>query len=246
MIKTAIFVEGQTELIFTRELLLKFFEWQDIWVECYSLFNDQHRNPVDYSHKDPNATCFFEILNNGNDNKVLSSIFKREKRLLNQGFDKIIGLREMYSQNYREAVQNTTIDLVINQKFIDTHQQIIDQKSEEPGRIKFHFAIMELEAWLLGIEKIFQRYNRVLDCRKIEKECHVDLSQIDPEKSIFHPAALIHSIMKIVGDRYDKKKGEVNTLMGYVDKQDFIDLLRSNKCDSFNQYCGSLGITDKF
>jgi hypothetical protein len=242
MIKTAIFLEGQTELIFTRELILKFFEWQGIWVECYSLFNDQDRNRVDYSYKDPNATCFFEILNIGNDNKVLSSILKRENYLLNQGFDKIIGLRDMYSKDYREVVQNATIDLAINQKFIAAHQQTIDQKAEEPDRINFHFAIMELEAWLLGIEDLFQRHNHTLDCKKIETECQVNLSQIDPEATIFHPSTLINSIMEIVGDGYDKKKGEVNKFMGHIAKQDFINLLEREKCESFNHFCSSLGI----
>ncbi len=242
MIKTAIFVEGQGELIFTRELIIKFFEWQGIWVECYSLFNDQDKNPVDYSYKDPNATCFFEILNIGNDNKVLSSILKREKYLLSQGFDKIIGLRDMYSKDYRAVVQNATIDATANQKFIDTHQQTIDQKSEDPDKIKFHFAIMELETWLLGIEELFQRHNPILDCQKINAECQVDLSQIDPEIEIFHPATLINSIMQIVGNGYDKKKGEVNKFMGNIDKEDFKNLLERQKCGSFNQYCSSLGI----
>lgn len=242
MIKTAIFVEGQTELIFTRELILKFFEWQGIWVECYSLFNDQDRNPVDYSFKDPNATCFFEILNIGNDNKVLSSILKREKYLLSQGFDKIIGLRDMYSKDYREVVKNATIDFEINQKFIETHQQTLSKKAENPDRINFHFAIMELEAWLLGIEDLFQRHNPTLDCKKIETECQANLSQIDSETTLFHPATLINSIMQIVRDGYDKKKGEVNKFMGKIEKQDFIDLLRSDKCQSFNCYCSSIGI----
>lgn len=242
MIKTAIFVEGQTELIFTRELILTFFEWQGIWIECFSLFNDQDRNPVDYTYKDPHATCYFEILNIGNDNKVLSSILKREKYLLNQGFDKIIGLRDMYSKDYREIVQTAAIDAVINQRFIGMHQQTIMEKSENPEKINFHFAIMELEAWLLGIENLFQICHPTLNNQKIEMECQVDLSQIDPETEIFHPATLINSILEIVGDGYDKKKGEVNKLMGKINKQAFENLLKSEKCKSFNHYCCSLGI----
>lgn len=242
MIKTAIFVEGQTELIFTRELILKFFEWQGIWVECYSLFNDQDRNPVDYSFKNPDATYFFEILNIGNDNKVLSSILKREKYLLSQGFDKIIGLRDMYSKEYREAVKKATIDLNINQKFIETHQQILSQKAEKPDRINFHFAIMELESWLLSIDGLFQRYNKALDSSTIAEGCKINLSQINPETEIFHPASLVNTILEIVGDGYDKRKGEVNKFMGIIERQDFVSLLESKRCNSFNRYCSSLGI----
>ena len=111
MKKIVIFVEGQTELIFTRELLLKCYEWQNIWIECYSLFNDRDLNPVDYSHKDPNAEFYYQIINIGNDTKVLSSILKRERYLFssNQSFDKIIGLRDMYSKEYREAAKSQVI-----------------------------------------------------------------------------------------------------------------------------------------
>lgn len=242
MIKTAIFVEGQTELIFTRELILKFFDWQNVWVECYSLFNDQDRNPVEYSHKSPEANYFFEILNIGNDNKVLSSILKREGFLLRQGFDKIIGLRDMYSKDYRMVVKDATINSEMNQKFIEGHQQTILTQSTAPEKIKFHFAIMELEAWLLGIKNLFQRHNAVLDDEKIEEHCRINLRKIDPENEIFHPANLVNEILGIVGERYDKKKGEVNKFIGKIAKQDFIDLLESNKCVSFNHYCNSIGI----
>jgi|GEM_PF-2368646 len=37
MVKTAIFVEGQTELILVREFLLRYFEYQDVSLQCFSL-----------------------------------------------------------------------------------------------------------------------------------------------------------------------------------------------------------------
>lgn len=94
MRKIAVFVEGQTELIFTRELILKCYEWQNVQLECYSLFNDGDLNPEDYAFPNPNASIYYQLLNIGNDKKVLSSILKREKYLFsaNQAFDKIVGL----------------------------------------------------------------------------------------------------------------------------------------------------------
>jgi len=242
MIKTAIFVEGQTELIFTRELILKLFEYQNVWVECYNLFNDRDLNKTAYSFPNENADFYFQILNVGNDQKVISSILKREKYLfsVNQKFDKIIGLRDMYSKEYRELVQHSTIDLEINQRFIKNHQETISTKSSAPEKINFHFAIMELEAWLLGIEGLFQRHNNELNYATIKKNCQIDLDKIDPENEIFHPANLVNRILKIVGDSYDKKKGEVNKFMGKIEKQDFINLLDSGKCESFNHYCNSI------
>jgi hypothetical protein len=65
---------------------------------------------------------------------------------------------------------------------------------------------------------------------------------INLENEIFHPASLIDKILQIVGDSYDKRKGEVNKFLAFVDKNDFLELLLSEKCDSFNKYCESLSI----
>lgn len=248
MKKIAIFVEGQTELIFTRELLLKCYEWQNIWVECYSLFNDKDLNPVDYSHKDPNADIYYQIINIGNDTKVLSSILKREKYLFssNQSFDKIIGLRDMYSKEYREAVKSQGIKIEINQKFIDSHHSTINTMSENPDKIDFHFAIMELEAWLLGIRDIFSNFDSTLTNEKIETELSINLYNTNPEKDIFHPALIISKIMNLIGNSYDKKKGEVNKFTGRISKKDFHNLFKSEKCETFNKFCNSLEVTTTF
>jgi hypothetical protein len=165
MIKTAIFVEGQSELIFTRELLLKYFEYQNVWLECYNLFNDQDLNPTEYPFRNDSAKFYFQILNIGNDQKVLASILKREKYLFseNQGFHRIIGLRDMYSKEYREIVKNSSVDLKVNEKFIQTHQETIRKKSLHSEKINFHFAIMELETWLLAISNIFERLHKGLN-----------------------------------------------------------------------------------
>jgi len=244
MIKTAIFVEGQTELIFTRELILKFFEYQNVRVECYNLFNDKDLKPTEYSFPNEDANFYFQILNIGNDNKVISSILKRERHLFSKDFDKIIGLRDMYSKEYKDVVKNSTIDLKTNKKFIESHQKTISDKSIDPEKIKFHFAIMELEAWLLGIENLFQRHNNKLNYAEIKKNCKIDLDKIDPENEIFHPVNFVNKILEIVGDSYDKKKGEVNKFMGKIERQDFINLLESDKCESFNHYCNSIGIQE--
>lgn len=244
MIKTAIFVEGQTELIFTRELILKFFEYQNVWVECYTLFNDQDLNPTEYSFPNDDAEMYFQILNIGNDKKVLSSILNREKYLLSeeQGFDKIIGLRDMYSKDYREIVKNSRIDEATNKRFIDTHQEVINANSADSGKINFHFAIMELETWLLGFEHLFERYHTDLHHQAIKDNLDLDLINIDPENEVFHPANTVNQILQIVGDSYDKKKGEVNKFMGRIDREHFVDLLQKDKCNSFNNYCESLQI----
>lgn len=60
------------------------------------------------------------------------------------------------------------------------------------------------------------------------------------QKNDSHPALLVNEIMKLVGNGYDKKKGEVNKFMGRISKEDFHKLFKSNKCNSFRNYCNSL------
>ena len=243
MRKIAVFVEGQTELIFTRELLLKCYDYQGLALECYSLFNDADLNPEEYAFPNPTATIYYQILNIGNDQKVLSSILKREKYLFseNQAFHKIVGLRDMYSKEYRATTTNHQISTEINQKFIDAHQITIEERAHQPDKIVFQFSIMELEAWFLGMPHLFLHDN--LTTTTVEGALAIDLEKIDPETTVFHPANTLHAILELGGGQYAKKKEEINTIMGRTTKEDFQALYESEKCSSFNQYCEALELT---
>ncbi len=59
MTKTAIFVEGQTKLVFVREYLLKSYAYQDISIACYTLFRDDSFNTTEYAFPNENARNFF-------------------------------------------------------------------------------------------------------------------------------------------------------------------------------------------
>lgn len=243
MRKIAVFVEGQTELIFTRELLLRCYEYQGLALDCYSLFNDADLNPEDYAFPNPNASIYYQILNIGNDQKVLSSILKREKYLFSekQAFHKIVGLRDMYSKEYRAVTTNHQINTEINQKFIDTHQKTIEEEANQPDKIVFQFSIMELEAWFLGMPHLF--LDDSLTTTTIVEALAIDLEEIDPETTVFHPADTLHAVLELGGGQYTKKKEEVNTMVSRITKEDFQELYESEKCLSFNQYCDALELT---
>lgn len=242
MTKTAIFVEGQTELIFVREMLLKLFDWQNISVDCFTLFVDSEHRSTEYSFADPNAAYYFQINNVGNDKGLLSRIKNREKYLWNSGFHSIVGLRDMYSKEYREIVKDRAIDQHVNLKFINGYKEQIQLFSNRPDDIRFNFAIMETEAWLLGFSGIFQKINPDLSDEKILQELNFDLRQIDPEQYFFHPAVNVQEIFQIVNEKYDKSKGDVNKLLSYIGKEDFENLFKSQKCSSFTSFCACLDI----
>jgi len=157
MVKTAIFVEGQTELIFVKEMLLKLFEYHNIDIDFYVLQKGGNWGSTEYPITNPTATYHFTVINAGGDGAVLSRILERESFIWSGGFGRIIGLRDMYSQEYRERTKGRGIDETTNQTLIKFYRNRIDTKAQYPDKIFFSFAIMEIEAWLLGIPAIFEK-----------------------------------------------------------------------------------------
>lgn len=235
MPKTAIFVEGQTELIFAREYLLKSFDYSNISLECYTLFTDNTFHSTEYAFPNDSAEYFFQIINVGNDNAVLSRLLKREAYLWNVGFDYIVGLRDMYSKSYRE-LGNNNIDDLLNQEFINSAQYTIQSRAIKPAQIHFCFAIMETEAWLLGLASCFEQLNGFLSTEYIKEQLGFDLLAIDPELVFFHPAEVIKAIYNLIGEHYHKSKGDIAALMNGLQKEDFKSLLSSAKCNSFKHF----------
>jgi hypothetical protein len=241
MKKIAIFVEGQTELIFVREYLLKQFEYQGIDLECRNLFKDEKIQSAEYDFPNKEAKVHFQIINVGNDTSVLQRILKREQLLWNAGYERIIGLRDMYSSDYIEAMkQPREIKPELNRKFIEGTNKTLEQKAKEPQNIKFHFAIMELEAWFLGIPELWER--KGISNQSIKDKIGFDLSTIDPETTFLHPAETIKDILKIINEPYRKQASEVESLVSCIEKQDFEDLQNSQKCNSFKEFTSNLTV----
>ena len=241
MKKIAIFVEGQSELIFVREYLLKQFEYQGIDLECRNLFRDENIQSAQYDFPNANAKIHFQIINVGNDSSVLQRILKREQLLWNAGYDRIIGLRDMYSSDYIQAMkQPREIKPELNQKFIEGANKTLEQKAIKPQNIKFHFAIMELEAWFLGIPKLWER--KGITNQIIQEKLKYNLSETDPEITFLHPAETVKEILKIVNESYRKQASEVESLVSCIEKQDFEDLQNSQKCNSFKEFTSNLTV----
>jgi len=241
--KTAIFVEGQTELIFVREYLLKKFDYQDIGIQCYTLFTDSNFHPTEYAFPNENATYHFQIINVGGDKGyddkggVLSKIFNREKYLWNSGFTRIIGLRDMYSKFYREETKEVgKIDLDLNEEIKQSTKEQIIKKAEKPHQIDFSFAIMEIESWILGFHHCFEKINPLLTVDFIEQNLGFNLETINPETTFFHPAKVMEQVYDLANEIYKKSTGNIETIMASLQKEDFENLQKNDKCASFGEF----------
>jgi hypothetical protein len=237
MTKFAIFVEGYTELITVREFLLREFHYL-ISLECRTLFKPGKLEKAEYDFPNPTAHMHFQIVNVGNDNAVLSRILVRETHMWAAGYERIIGLRDMYSRAYREV--SSTIDNSINQQFIDGANATLTRKAQHPEKIMMCFAIMEVEAWFLGMYEIFQRLDSRLSHEYIKQQLGIDLQKIDPEVEFFHPAIQMGNIYQLAEKHYDKHKGDIEAIANVLEKTDYANLLMDDKCQSFNNFYDAL------
>ncbi len=235
MKKVCVFVEGQTELIFVREFLLKWYAYQGISIACYQLIGD-NTIPAEYDYLSPKANVYYQLVNVGNDNRVLSWLLKRAKNLKEEGYDFIIGLRDMYSDYYRK--KSKVIDETLNERIINAaKEEIVSKLSVGDQYVSFHFAIMEIESWLLAMhQSLLKKFSLLTedDLRSIYDTC------MCIDSVIYHPAETLDRVFQLVGCRYEKHKTDANSILSYIDKSDFKALYDSNRSLSFNNFVEAL------
>lgn len=226
--KVALFVEGFAELVFVREFLLKWYEWDSAKVgfDCYTL-HAGNQCEESYSWGDKDSENYFQILNAGNDNKVLSAMLDRAEGFHVAGYTLVVGLRDMFSQDYtnKTSLKNKkrVIDPELNDKFIHGAQLAIQAKAK-PIDIRLHYAIMEVEAWLLGMPSYMEQLQDITD----------------PETEIYHPAAKLAELRGLEGLTYDKHREAINNIVGNLTKDDYLALLHSGRCQSFRKFVETL------
>lgn len=237
--RIAVYVEGQTELIFIREFLRKWYDYDisKIGFKCYQLLSER-TDETEFSFGNQNSDRFYIIVNAGGDNKALSKALDNANRHRNVGFDRVIVLRDMYSDQYTKSQYGQTIDPILNNYFINIAQKKIDDNNLN-GYVSCHFAIMEIEAWILGMGWYLEKIDNALTQEYLLKELELDLDS-DPETSEYHPAKRLTGIYNNIGRVYDKHKHDVNSIMSHLEKIDFELLLALDKCASFNAFVENL------
>lgn len=234
MRKVAIFVEGQTELIFVRRFLSMIIDPSKLSFECMELVA-HGLSYVLFSYSSPSPEVHFMIINAHSDEGVLSSIDEREKNLIEKGgYEKIIGLRDMYSEIYTKLSHGAINDDVSNQ-IIQRHNLTI-QKMTYRDRIKLYFAIMEIEAWFLAMYNIFQRIDSVLTVEYIGEKLGFDLRRIDPQKAFYKPSNQLRDVFLLSGRYYNKKESDIENITSKMELADFDTATENNRCECLDAF----------
>ena len=226
--KVALFVEGMTEQVFVRDFLLKWYDWDTnrVGIDCYKLYSDS-QSTAPYTYGNNESENYFQIFDVGNDAKVLSVILSRADGLQKAGYSMVVGLRDMFSEAYtiKTIMRNgsRTIDQDLNDRFIQGVNDVINNNSKDIS-IHIQFAIMEVEAWLLGMPKFFEQLSGIND----------------PESDIYHPAAKLEELRQAEGLTYQKHREEIEGIMGSISKEDYLALIDSGRCKSFKNFADVL------
>lgn len=236
--KVAIYVEGITEAAFVYQLIGEHYQWswEEFRLECLNLEPSNAGNDLrDIGIE--NAKDYFLIYDSGSDTSVASDIRERFQSHKDQGFDKVVGLRDVFSENYIELYgRNYNAQHIAD--FIHDIQEPF-QLLDDSGFIQIRFAVMETEAWLLALSNVFQKVDSTLDAKGLKTIVGIDISK-DPQATYFNPSSRLEDIFKSIGRTYRKHWREIKEIVFKLKNEDFKILYNSGKCESFKEFYDTL------
>lgn len=205
--KIACFVEGQTEQIFVEKLFQEIAGYKKISIETFK-FQGGKDNRIIQSLKPSivkDAPFFVLLYNCDCDSQVLSDIRKQHESLTNSGYEKIIGLRDLYPQPLEKKQE---IEKGIR-GFLKPLQKI-------GVPISVILAVMEVEAWFLVEWNYLAKIDNRLTCDFILQKCGLDLRIIDIEQRV-HPSQDLDEIYRLVSRNYDKSEKTSQEIINNLD-----------------------------
>jgi len=203
MTKICIFVEGQTELIFTEKLLNKYLTPPDFEIGTNKLTGDR---TIEIRGRNRNDVNLYILLTDvGCGERVVSALVDRSDQMINErGYNCLIALRDLYPicrEKKNDVIEKT--------------QSILD-KCTNSDKLKHVLAVMEIEAWFLGDHNMFKKIDSKLTPEYIEEKIGKNLIEEDPE-TYKKPSQVIKDIYKLIGKKYSKTKDQVHQITHRID-----------------------------
>ena len=216
--KIACFVEGQTEQLFVERLFQEIAGYKKISIETYK-FQGGKANRIIQPLKlstIKNAPFFVLLYDCGNDAHVVSDIRKQHQSLTKKGYEKILGLRDLYPKPLGKKEE------------IETGIRGILRPLQKIGvPISVILAVMEIEAWFLAEWHYFDKLDSRLTPDFILQELNLDLINTDVEKRP-HPTEDLKDIYRLVSRKYDKNEKASQEIINNLDYEFlYVDLVKS-------------------
>jgi hypothetical protein len=205
MTKVALFVEGQTEQIFSAKLIQEIIGKHGFSIKNYKFLGGKNsiRRPtlLTTHNMSDNSEYYFIIYDCSGNDKVQSDIRERLDSLLEESFSLVIGIRDVYPEK----------DIAKLKHYLYFG---ISKKSGVP--VKIILADKEIEAWFLAEETHYPKISKRLSVETVNKIAGLDVSK-DSTESIPHPSETLKQIYLKGGTTYDKSKEKVERTVDVLD-----------------------------
>lgn len=207
MKKLAIFVEGQTELIFVKKFIEEIAGQQRVEFRLATIRGALPSQLVQMSgHPQAasvtNRTHFVLIFNCEQDGRVKSTILDRYDTLTKAGYDLVLGLRDLYPTPLSD---------------IDKVKMGLRTRIPTKGLpINILLSVAEIEAWFIREHSHFQRVDPRLDVQTIASTFGFD-PRVDDVERIAHPSDFLHKIYRLAGKAYNKTRSHVQRTVDAID-----------------------------
>ncbi len=209
MRKMAIFVEGETEVSFTRRLIEELAGRNNVAVSVKKASGGSRNNARIYQRiyaqniNDPNIKYYFLITNSSNDERVKSDIKDNYLSLASNGYSSVIGLRDIYPQHRRDIPN------------LQKYRNIGIPAGTLP--VEMIFAVMETEAWFIGEYEHYTKISSTISLNDATRELGFDPRVTSAEQSN-HPASDLDKVYRLGNRRYlSKNKARIDRTVNALD-----------------------------
>ena len=238
--KVAIYVEGITEAGFVYQLIGEKYKWNwtDFRLECLHLDPEKAVDDLrDYGDK--NSENYYLIYDSCSDGSVSSDMLQRFEGHRQNGYDKVVGLRDVFSDRYFDIYGRNTIKQNVDRFIKDMQDALLEY--DNSGFVNLRFAIMETEAWLLAMSDVFSKIDKRIDAQWLLDKVAINIAD-DPENAYVHPFGNLEDIYKTVSRTYSKHWQEIKEIVFKLKWNDFDKLYQSGKCNSFRVFFDTIFI----
>lgn len=207
MKKIAIFVEGQTEQLFVEKLINQIADTNEIVIEARKLTGGNRTIPgwirLWTSASSTGRAYFFLIVDSGGDNTVKSDIRDNYQRLVSEGYNVIIGIRDVYPQVVYSDIPKLRSMLNYGMRTV-------------PIQVGFVLGVMEIETWFICEYTHFGRVDPTLTTAVIKSNLGFDPAVDDVQLRAI-PSDDLDKIYQLVGHQYQKDYNSIQVLLNQLD-----------------------------
>lgn len=204
MDKYAFFVEGFTEVLFVENVLKVLVGQKNLSYKIQSQRGGStcpFRTIVVRDVPSLNAKYFFLICDCGGETNVKSYLLEQRQSLINAGYKKLYGIRDVYPNFDRTEIH-------------ELDYKLLYRIPQNPIPTKFILPIMEIESWMIAEWTFFQKFNSSITLSSINAICGMDVSSGNTE-NIDEPANRLNDVLATVGGSYTKGCTAIAELIDY-------------------------------